>query len=99
MITKSLKLNLKLVYQLTHRMMICPSKCRPLNNASTGQKGCILPSSPDRGLFAPERLGSYESLIADSRNQKSSENSSRKPSASCCSKHFVETSSVEGNYS
>ena len=45
MITKSLRLNLKLVYQLTQRTMICPSKCRPLNTASTGLKGCILPSS------------------------------------------------------
>jgi hypothetical protein len=63
MMTKSLKLNLKLVYQLTHRMMICPSKCRPLNSVSTGLKGCILSASPDRDLFAPEpggvlRLGS-----------------------------------------
>jgi hypothetical protein len=45
-ITKSLRLNLKLVYQLTHRMMICPSKCRPYNSASTGTNGCILSSSP-----------------------------------------------------
>src|SRR5438045_3302532 len=45
MITKSLRLNLKLVYQLTQRMMICPSKCRPLNSASIGPKGRILPSS------------------------------------------------------
>src|SRR5215472_7190423 len=45
MITRSLKLSLKLVYQLTHKMMICPSKCRPLKSASTGPKGCILPSS------------------------------------------------------
>ena len=37
MITKSLRLNLKLVYQLTHRMMICPSKCRPLNSAWPGK--------------------------------------------------------------
>jgi hypothetical protein len=51
MITKSLKLNLKLVYQLTHRMMICPSKCRLSNSASIGQKGCILPSSPDRACL------------------------------------------------
>ena len=56
MITKSLKLNLKLVYQLTHRMMICPSKCRPLNSASTGPKGCILPSSPDRACLHQNRL-------------------------------------------
>src|SRR6516165_3798352 len=56
MMTKSLKLNLKLVYQLTHRMMICPSKCRPLNNASTGTNRCILSSSPDRALFAPEPI-------------------------------------------
>jgi hypothetical protein len=54
MMTKSLQLNLKLVYQLTHRMMICPSKCRPLNNASTRANRCILSSSPDRALFAPE---------------------------------------------
>src|SRR5205823_660796 len=45
MITKSLRLNLKLVYQLTQRMMIWPSKCRPLNSASIGPKGRILPSS------------------------------------------------------
>jgi hypothetical protein len=38
-------------------MMICPSKCRPLNSASTGgTNGCILSSSPDRDLFAPEPL-------------------------------------------
>src|SRR6516225_6996358 len=54
MMTKSLKLNLKLVYQLTHSMMICPSKCRPLNNASTGTNRCILSSSPDHDRFAPE---------------------------------------------
>ena len=36
MITKSLRLNLKLVYQLIQRMMIWPSKCRPLKSASTG---------------------------------------------------------------
>src|SRR6516225_7523916 len=54
MMTKSLKLNLKLVYQLTHSMMICPSKCRPLNNASTGTNRCILLSSPDHDRLAPE---------------------------------------------
>ena len=46
MITKSLRLSLKLVYQLTQRMIICPSKCRPLNSASTGTNDCILSSSP-----------------------------------------------------
>src|SRR5215831_11181631 len=30
MMTRSLRLNLKLAYQLTQRMLICPSKCRPL---------------------------------------------------------------------
>jgi hypothetical protein len=54
MMTKSLKLNLKLVYQLTHRMMICPSKCRPLNNASIGTNRSILSSSLDHDRFAPE---------------------------------------------
>src|SRR5207248_1771380 len=58
MITKSLRLNLKLVYQLTQRMMIWPSKCRPLNSASIGPKGRILPSSAigsvcTRALSAP----------------------------------------------
>src|SRR5215471_10025974 len=48
------RLNLKLAYQLTQRMMICPSKCRPLNSASTGKNRCILSSSPDHSLFAPE---------------------------------------------
>src|ERR1700680_417789 len=46
MITKSLRLTLKLVYQLAQRMIICPSKCRPLNSDSTGTNRCILPSSP-----------------------------------------------------
>src|SRR5215831_19634681 len=54
MMTRSLRLNLKLAYQLTQRMMICPSKCRPLNSASTGKNRCILSPSPDHGLFAPE---------------------------------------------
>src|SRR5215471_7646996 len=35
-------------------MKPCPSKCRPLNSASTGKNRCILSSSPDHGLFAPE---------------------------------------------
>jgi cyclase len=69
MMTKSLKLNLNLVYQLTHRMMICPSKCRPLNNASTGTNRCILSSSPDRALFAPEPScsthGSWSRIVRD----------------------------------
>jgi hypothetical protein len=57
MMTKSLKLNLKLAYQLTQRMMICPSKCRPLNRTSLGTNRSILSSSPDHGLFAPEPSG------------------------------------------
>jgi len=43
MITRSLKLNLKLLYQLTQRMMIWPSKCRPLNSLSTETNRRILP--------------------------------------------------------
>src|SRR5215469_6659607 len=59
MITRSLKLSLKLVYQLTHRMMICPSKCRLLKSARmvkkfveslvarrSFQKACISPTGP-----------------------------------------------------
>src|ERR1700733_13005394 len=56
MITKSLKLNLKLVYQLTQRMLICPSKCRPLNSASTGTNGCILSSSPIVAFLHQNRI-------------------------------------------
>src|SRR6202521_1644970 len=41
MITRSRKLSLKLVYQLTHKMMICRSKCRPLNRSSIGLNDCI----------------------------------------------------------
>jgi hypothetical protein len=37
------ELNLILVYQLTQRMMICLSKCRPLNSASTETNRHILP--------------------------------------------------------
>src|SRR5713101_4938167 len=40
-ITRSRELSLKLVYQLTHKMMICRSKCRPLNRASIGANDCI----------------------------------------------------------
>jgi hypothetical protein len=54
MITRSLKLNFKLVYQLTQRTMICLSKCRPLNNASTETNPRILPSSLIAERFAPE---------------------------------------------
>src|SRR5437899_786757 len=46
MITRSLKLSLKLVYQLTHKTMICRSKCRPLNRSSIGTNRCISSSSP-----------------------------------------------------
>jgi hypothetical protein len=41
MITRSRKLSLKLVYQLTHKMMICRSKCRPFNRSSIGLNDCI----------------------------------------------------------
>ena len=71
MITKSIKLNLKLVYQVTHRMMICPSKCRPLNSTSTGTNGCILPSSPiaaclnQKASCVPAaRIGGLEGCVA-----------------------------------
>src|SRR5262245_50717973 len=35
-------------------MKPCPSKCRPLNSASTAKNRCILSSSPGHGLFARE---------------------------------------------
>jgi hypothetical protein len=54
MITRSRELSLKLVYQLTHKMMICRSKCRPLNRPSIGTNCCISSSSPATYAFAPE---------------------------------------------
>jgi len=54
MITRSRKLSLKLVYQLTHKTIICRSKCRPLNRSSIGTNGCISSSSPATLAFAPE---------------------------------------------
>src|SRR5215471_14718351 len=41
MITRSRKLSLKLVYQLTHKTMIGRSKWRPLNKSSIGTNLCI----------------------------------------------------------
>ena len=54
MITRSRKLSLKLVYQLTHQTMICRSKCRPLNRSSIGTNRCISSSLPATLAFAPE---------------------------------------------
>ncbi len=54
MITRSRKLSLKLVYQLTHRMIISRSKCRPLNKSSIGTNRRISSSSPGTDAFAPE---------------------------------------------
>src|ERR1700693_5004089 len=51
MITRSRRLRLKLVYQATHKMMLCPSKCRPLNRSSIGTNRCICSSS-----LPPSRL-------------------------------------------
>src|SRR5229473_2763392 len=56
MITRSRKLSLKLVYQLTHKTMICRSKCRPLNRSSIGTNRCISSSSPATLAFAPEPI-------------------------------------------
>src|SRR6516162_2029500 len=70
MITRSLKLNLKLVYQLTQRMMICLSKCRPLNNASTETNRRILPSSFIAERFAPEPAGADGSNPVQVTTQK-----------------------------
>jgi hypothetical protein len=44
-------------------MMICPSKCRPFNSASTGTNDCILPSSPIAACLhqnAGEHLHDYQ---------------------------------------
>src|SRR2546429_25076 len=54
MITRSGKLSLNLVYQLTHKTMICRSKCRPLNRSAIGTNRCISSSSPATLAFAPE---------------------------------------------
>src|SRR5713226_10029876 len=54
MITRSRKLSLKLVYQLTHKTIICRSKWRPLNRSSIGTNHCISSSSTATHAFAPE---------------------------------------------
>jgi len=57
MITRSRKLSLKLVYQLTHKTMICRSKCRPLNRSSIGTNRCQAPKwrTPDQNGFGAQR--------------------------------------------
>ena len=54
MITRSRELSLKLAYDLTHKTMICRSKCRPLNRSSIGTNRCNSSSSPATLAFAPE---------------------------------------------
>jgi hypothetical protein len=44
------------VYQLTHKMMICPSKCRPLNTVTIGLNRCIPHHRRAVGAFAPEPI-------------------------------------------
>jgi hypothetical protein len=63
MITRSRKLSLKLVYQLTHQMMICRSKCRPLNRSSIGTNRCISSSSPASLAFAPEPTSPHSNTV------------------------------------
>src|SRR6266849_3493639 len=67
MITRSRKLSLKLEYQLTHKTMICRSKCRPLNRSSIGTNRCISSSSPATLAFAPEPDFEHESLCLSGR--------------------------------
>jgi hypothetical protein len=55
MITKSLRLNLKLVYQLTHRM-IRPVEMSSLEQCFDRNERLHSVIIPDHGLFAPEPL-------------------------------------------
>src|ERR1700730_14794258 len=64
MITRSRKLSLKLVYQLTHKTMICRSKCRPLNRSSIATNRCISSSSPATHAFAPAIFSIQSGLYA-----------------------------------
>src|SRR5215467_14885835 len=92
MITRSLKLSLKLAYQLTHRMMTCPSKCRPLNSASTGPKGCTPPSSAIGRVCTKAVLLRFF-LPHPSRPQRDPGQSSR--SYRCCYKLILVALSTE----
>src|SRR5450631_2086905 len=67
MITRSRKLSLKLVYQLTHQTMICRSKCRPLNRFSIGTNRCISSSSPVT-LSLHQSLPIYHLLMENELN-------------------------------
>ena len=60
MITRSRRLSLKLVYQVTHKMMIFRSKWRPLNTVSIVLNRCIPQHRPGAGedAFAPPDRGS-----------------------------------------
>src|SRR5215467_14648424 len=65
MITRSRELSLKLVYQLTHKTMICRSKCRPLNTSSIGANRCISSSSLATSLLHQSRPQEQESARSD----------------------------------
>jgi len=68
MITRSRELSLKLVYQLTHKMVICRSKCRPLNRSSIGLNDCIPHHHPVKARLhqSPDRIVDH---IADDVDQ------------------------------
>src|ERR1700693_762548 len=72
MVTKSLRLSLKLVHQLTQRMMICPSKCRPLNSTSTETNRCILPSSPITACLHQNRVKKLDNGCFEASSTKCS---------------------------
>jgi hypothetical protein len=46
MLLDHLFLQVTLFLQLTHRIMICPPRCRPLNSASTGTNRCFCHRGP-----------------------------------------------------
>src|ERR1700694_5306927 len=60
MITRSRKLSLKLVYQLTHRTMICRSKCRPLNRSLIRTNRCIPSPSSATPAFCTRAIRQRE---------------------------------------
>src|ERR1700680_4992243 len=69
MITRSRKLSLKLVYQLTHKMMICRSKCRPLNRSSIGLNDCIPHHRPVKARLHQSPRNKVSSLVRDGKSK------------------------------
>ena len=82
------------ILQFTLLLPLSTSKLEPPKffwSAQSGPEAGIVDDWDIQTSIAAGWLCSYESLVAESRNQTSSENSSLEPSASRCSKHLAQT--------